>query len=55
MMEMLVRFVLYIWAFALMVVVGTFFFMAIGTVLDTIDERRQARERNKRGRVKWKS
>lgn len=47
-MNVLVHLILCIGALALAVVVGTFMFLMMGTALDTIEEQRQARERDRR-------
>ena len=44
---MLGQLLLYVITFALAVVIGTFSYIVFDIVLDTIEERRQAREREK--------
>ena len=44
---MLGQLLLYVIAFALAVVIGTFSYFVFNTVLDTIEEHRQAKEREK--------
>lgn len=47
-MDLLTQLLLSIGAFSLLVVLGTFIFLMMYTTLDTIDEKRQARERGKK-------
>ncbi|GMR70639.1 hypothetical protein NUITMVRA1_13160 [Aerococcus viridans] len=47
-MDLLTQLLLTIGAFSLLVVLGTFIFMMMDTILDVIDEKRQARERGKK-------
>lgn len=47
-MDLLTQLLLYIGTFALIVVVGTFIFIMLNTIVDVIEEQQQARERNKR-------
>ena len=47
-MDILGQLVLCLVAFALLVIVGSFVFIMTNVIFDTIEEQRQARERNKR-------
>ena len=47
-MDLLTQLLLSIGAFVLLVVLGTFVFITLGTMFDVIEERKQARERDKR-------
>lgn len=47
-MDLLTQLLLYIGTFALIVVVGTFIFIMLNTIVDVIEEQQQARERDKR-------
>ena len=49
-MDLLTQLLLYIGAFALIVVVGTFIIIMLNTIVDVIDEQQQARERDKTNR-----
>lgn len=42
-MDILAQLLLYVGAFALMVIVGTFIFLMMDTTLDVMEEQRQAR------------
>lgn len=46
-MDLITQLLLYISAFALIVVVGTFIFIMLNTIFDVIEEQQQARERDK--------
>ncbi len=48
-MDILGQLVLFLGAFALIVVIGTFIGIMMVVIEDTIEEHQQARERNKRG------
>lgn len=47
-MGLLTQLLLGVGVFALMVIVGSFIFIMTNVIVDVIDERQQARERNKR-------
>lgn len=47
-MDLIIQLLLCISAFALIVVVGTFIFIMLNTVVDVIEEQQQARERAKK-------
>lgn len=47
-MDLLTQLLLSIGAFALLVVLGSFIFIMLNTILDVIEEQQQARERDKR-------
>ena len=47
-MDLLTQLLLYVGAFALLVIVGSFIFLIMDTTLDVIDEQRQAKERDRR-------
>ena len=49
-MDLITQLLLYIGVFALLVIVGTFIFIMLNTVVDVIDEQQQARERDKMNR-----
>ncbi|MGW9752376.1 putative membrane protein [Aerococcus sp. 150760007-1] len=46
-MDLITQLLLYIGAFTLLVIVGTFIFIMLNTIVDVIDEQQQARERDK--------
>ena len=47
-MDILTQLLLYVGAFALLVIVGTFIFIMTNVIVDVIDEQQQARERSKK-------
>ena len=47
-MDLLTQLLLGMGAFSLIVIIGTFVGVTMATIEDTIEEQRQARERNKR-------
>lgn len=47
-MDILTRLLLYVGAFALLVIVGTFIFIMTNVIVDVIEEQQQARERAKK-------
>lgn len=49
-MDLITQLLLYIGAFTLLVIVGTFIFIMLNTIVDVIDEQQQARERDKTNR-----
>ena len=49
-MDLITQLLLYIGAFTLLVIVGTFIFIMLNTIVDVIDEQQQARERDKMNR-----
>ena len=49
-MDLLTQLLLSIGAFTLLVIVGTFIFIMLNTIVDVIDEQQQARERDKTNR-----
>ena len=49
-MDLITQLLLYIGVFALLVIVGTFIFIMLNTIVDVIDEQQQARERDKMNR-----
>ena len=49
-MDLITQLLLSIGAFTLLVIVGTFIFIMLNTIVDVIDEQQQARERDKTNR-----
>ena len=47
-MDLVTQLLLGVGAFALLVVLGTFIFIMLNTILDVIEEHQQAKERDKR-------
>ena len=47
-MDLLTQLLLYVGAFALLVIVGTFIFIMTNVIVDVIEEQQQARERAKK-------
>lgn len=47
-MDILTQLLLYVGAFALLVIVGTFIFIMTNVIVDVIEEQQQARERAKK-------